>query len=294
MLTNKKRGIVIIAFGHCYYGRYAFNLALSIKAVDKDFPIAVIHSENALNHLSIRQKEFFDEMILLPESDAKGFGCKLHLDLLSPFEETLFFDADMAWMPKRRPSELFEELKEYEYASITEGSYDIGTNDKEKASKRYYFWADPDEIKKVYKLETGTLYQWRSEVIYFKKTKNVKSMFRKAREIYAKPKLNSIIMFGNQIPDELAINISTALHDIHPHRYMWTPAYWPKLHGEHVPPFEQLYSTYYLLSCGSNTASGSLKGVYDRIIKAAAYKFKMQHLFPLYAKREFIKDRIKM
>lgn len=289
-----KRGICIIAFGHPYYGRYSFNLALSIKAVDKDFPIAIIHSEGSLSHLNTQQRSFFDHFILLPESEAKGFGCKLHLDLLSPFEETLFLDADMAWMPKRSPHELFEELKDYEYTSITEGSYDIETSDREKASKRYYFWADPDEIKKVYKLEKGTLYQWRSEVIYFKKTKTVKSMFKKAREIYSKPKLNSIIHFGNQIPDELAFNISAALHDIHPHKYLWTPAYWPRLHGEHVPPFEQLYSTYYLLSCGSNTASGSLKGVYDRIIKVAASKFKMQHLFPLYNKREFIKDRIKM
>lgn len=289
-----KQGLLIVATGHPYYGRYAYNLALSVKAVDPYFPIAVVHSENSLNHLSVHQRKFFDHFILLPDADAKGFGCKLHLDQLSPFEETLFCDADMAWLPKRKPIELFEELKDHEFASITEGCFDIATGDRTGASKRYYFWADPEEIKKVYKLESGMLYQWRSEVIYFKKTKNVKSMFKKAREIYAKPKLSSIMLFGNQVPDELAINISTALHGIEPHKYMWTPAYWPRLHGEHVPPFEHLYGAYYLLSCGSNSASGSLKGVYDRIIKAAAYKFKLQHLFPLYAKKDFIKDRIKM
>lgn len=291
-MLNKKRGIVLFACGHPYYGRLAWNFALSVKAADRDFPVAVIHSENSLNHISVDKRWVFDQMILLPGST--GFGVKLQIDQLSPFEETLLCDADMAWMPKRSPNELFEELKDYEFTSITEGSYDIVTSDRGNASKRYYFWADPDEIKKAYKLETGTLYQWRSEVIYFKKTKNVKSMFKKAREIYAKPKLSTIMLFGNQVPDELAINISTALHGIEPHKYLWTPAYWPRLHGEHVPPFEQLYSTYYLLSCGSNSASGSLKGVYDRIIKAAAYKFKLQHLFPLYAKKDFIKDRIKM
>jgi hypothetical protein len=266
---------------------------MSIKAIDPDFPICVIHSENSLNHLSAHQRRFFDQMILLPESQVKGFACKLHLDELSPFEETLFLDADMAWLPKRGPSELMNELSDYEYTGITEGYYNIDSNDRAEISKKYYFWADVDEIVKKYEL-TGKIYQWRSEVIYFKKTEKVKRFFADARKINTDHGLKSIIMFGNQVPDELGINISAAIHGIEPHQYKWIPALWPRLHGNNSTCFEEIYNRYYLLSCGSNYATGDIKKLYDRVIKCAANKFQTQHVFPLIDKKSFIPDRQKM
>jgi hypothetical protein len=292
-MLKKDKGIVIIATGHCYYGRMAYNLAMSIKAIEPDFPICVIHSENSLNHLSAHQRRFFDEMILLPESQVKGFACKLHLDQLSPFDETLFLDADMAWLPKRRPSALMAELSAFEYTGITEGFYNVDSNDRSEISKKYYFWADVDEIVKKYNI-IGKIFQWRSEVIYFKKTEKVKQFFADARKINSNHGLKSIIMFGNQVPDELGINISAAIHSIEPHQYKWIPALWPRLHGGSTTSFEDIYSIYYLLSCGSNYATGEVKKLYDRIIKCAANKFQTQHLFPLIDKKSFIPDRAKM
>jgi hypothetical protein len=279
-----KKGIIIVACGHPYYGRLAYNLALSVKAIDPAFQVGVIHSEGSLCHLSPDRRSVFDHFILLP--GGTGFGCKLHLDILSPFEETLYLDADMAWMPKRSPLELFNELKDTDFASITEGH----TEDK---SPKYYFWADPDEIRKKYEVK-GRIYQWRSEVIYFKKTERVKKMFLKARGIYANPDLKSLIKFGNQVPDELAINIACAYYDIHPHEYKWCPALWPRLHGNNATSAADVYSKYYLLSCGSNYATGDLKKLYNSILKAAAFKMKTQHIFPLMDKKSFIPDRQKM
>lgn len=290
----KKRGILLLATGHPYYGRMSYNLAMSIKAVDPDFPICIVHSERSLNHLSDHQHRHFDDMILLSESKARGFGCKLHLDELSPFEETLFLDADMAWLPLRGPGQLMDELSNAEYSGITEGYYDIETNDRSEVSKKYYFWADIEEIIKKYQLLTGKIYQWRSEVIYFKKTERVKSFFATARDIHANHGLKSIIMFGNQIPDELGINISAAIHGFEPHKYKWIPALWPRLHGNNTTNFEEIYNRYYLLSCGSNYATGDIKKLYDRIIKCAAGKFHTQHVFPLIDKKSFIPDRAKM
>lgn len=289
----KKRGILLLATGYPYYGRMAYNLAMSIKAVDPDFPICIIHSERSLNHLSENQKRFFDEMILLPEEQATGFAGKHHLDLLSPFEDTLFLDADMAWLPKKSPNDIFNELSEVEYTGITEGYYDIDNKCRAEVSKKYYFWADVDEIVKKYDL-TGKIYQWRSEVIYFKKTDKVKSFFATARDIHANHGLKSIIMFGHQIPDELGINVSAAIHGIDPHQYKWIPALWPRLHGGSTTSFEEIYSKYYLLSCGSNYTTGDIKKLYDRIIKCAANKFHTQHIFPLIDKKSFIPDRAKM
>lgn len=278
------KGIIVVACGHPYYGRLAYNLALSVKAIDPHFPVGVIHSEGSLSHLSTERRAVFDHFILL--AGGTGFGCKLHLDILSPFEETLYLDADMAWMPKRSPVELFNELKGVGFTSITEGH----TEDK---SPKYYFWADPEEIRTRYDI-TGRIYQWRSEVMYFKKTSAVKQMFKMARQVYSNPDLKSLIKFGNQVPDELAINIACAYYDIHPHQYKWCPALWPRLHGNNATSAADVYSKYYLLSCGSNYATGDLKKLYNSILKAAAFKMKTQHIFPLMDKKSFIPDRQKM
>lgn len=278
-----KKGILLVACGHSYYGRLAYNFAITVKSVDPDFPIAVIHSENSLAHLSVDRRKVFDHMILLPGSS--GFGVKLELDLLSPFEETLYCDVDMAWMPKRKPSELFEELNTFDFTSITEGH----TEDK---SQKYYFWADPEEIRKKYKIK-GRLYQWRSEVMYFKKTERVKNMFAMARKVHAKPKIDKIIKFGSMIPDELAILIAAAHYEIEPHRYKWTPAFWPRLHGNNYSNPVALYNEYYLLSCGGNYATGDLKRLYNGIMKIACSKLKTQHVFPLQDKKGLIEDRAK-
>lgn len=278
------KGIIIVACGHVYYGRMAYNLAMSIKAVDREFSIAVVHSERSLAHLSEQQRKMFDHFILLPAGT--GFGCKLEIDTLSPFDETLYLDADMAWMPKRSPHELFNELKDVEFTSITEGHTD-------DPSKKYYFWSDPVEVRGKFNI-TGKIFQWRSEVMYFKKTEKVISMFARAREIYKDPGLKSIIKFGNQVPDELALSISCAIHGIEPHVYKWCPALWPRLHGNNATNPADVYNRYYALSCGGNYATGDLKGLYNNIMRAAAYKTKSQHVFPLADKKSFIPDRQKM
>lgn len=277
------KGIILFACGHALYGRYAWNMCASIKAVDPDFPVVVVHSENSLSHLSEDRRKIFDQMILLPGSS--GFGVKLELDLLSPFEETLYCDVDMAWMPKRSPYELFEELKDVEFTSITEGH----TEDK---SQKYYFWSDPEEVRKKYGIE-GRIYQWRSEVMYFKKTERVSEMFSMARKIHANPGLDSVIKFGTQVPDELAIIIATAKLGIEPHVYKWCPALWPRLHGNNYGNVADLYSKYYLLSCGGNYATGDLKKLYNAIMKAACSKFRTQHIFQLMDKKGLIPDRAK-
>lgn len=289
-----KRGIIIVATGHPYYGRMAYNLALSVKAVDNQFPVAVVHSENSLSHLSNRQKRFFDDFILLPEATAKGFASKLHLDTLSPFQETLFTDADTAWLPHNKPDKLFDELTDVEYTGITEGYYDIETENDKNKSLKYYFWANPKEIKDTYDLKTGKLYQWRSEVIYFKNTERVREMFKMAREIVTNHGLKSIMLFGHQVPDELGINISTAKLGIDPHKYKWLPALWPRLHGTGNQSLSDIYMNYYLLSCGSNYSTPDVRVLYDRIIKAAHHKMGMDYVFPLISKKEFLPERQKM
>lgn len=282
------RGITIFATGHPYYGKLAYNLALSIKAIE-DFPICIVYTSQAISHLSEDQKLAIDLFIPLPENVPAGCGCKLWGYDISPFKETLLLDADMLWLPQRKPSDLFNELKDVEFTSITEGYW---TAEKKDVNPLYFFWADPVEIASVYKVDM--VYQWRSETMFFKKTEHIEDMFKTAQRVFINSGLKSEAKYATGTADELGLNVAAAVHDVHPHLYKWKPAYWHLLNKGAYPEFAALYSNYYLASFGSNIASTISRQFYDRIMKAACHKLGRAYVFPLISKRGTIPERMKM
>jgi hypothetical protein len=282
-----KQGIIITSTIHGLYSQFAFNLLLTIKAIEPDCQVSLVHDAEGVSHLQPHQLGRFDYLI---PAEVTGFGGKLALDLISPFDRTIVLDADMAWMPMHPPSTLFANLEDAEFTAITEGKIDLSTN-QDESNGRYFWWADIEEIKSVYKLTQGTLYQFRSEMMYFTKSANVKKMFALARKIYKNPRLKSLKRFGSQVPDELALNIACALTDMHPHRYKWSPSFWPKLHGENVRNIEEIYNSYYLLSAGSHVPTPTTRRLYEGIVGSAAHKLGKLQTFPLPNKAKAIPDR---
>lgn len=273
-----EKGIILIATGHPNYGTMAYNLAVSIKSVEP-VQIAVVYDNPAMKYLSEQQKNIFDLHIPLPDNFRTGFSAKLHLDQLTPFDKTLYLDADMLWLG-RKPSQLFDEVSGNDFIAITEG-------DSGNINNKYYFWADYDEIISAYKVQK--VYQIRSEVIYFEKGAKI---FSKARELKPEKKLKTIRMFGDIIPDELYFNIATAILGTEIKPFM--PAYWPRLHGEIMPNLPVLYKEYYLLSFGSNLASPVMKRTYDNVMMVAVRKLGLPYLFKLKSKKEWAPGRLKI
>lgn len=272
------RGIILIATGHGNYGKLAYNLALTIKAVDY-IPIAVVTDSVGLSHLRENERNIFDHIIDIPEEYKDGFGAKLFLDKLTPFKKTLFLDADMLWLSKN-PNELFEILEGKQFATITEG-------DSENENLKYYFWANKDEIKEAYGVKK--IPQIRSEVIYFEDSK----VFKTARKLKPENKLKTIRYFGEQIPDELYFNIACAQLE-HDPNIGFMPAYWNRLHGEIMLPLQELHNKYFLLSFGSNAASPIQKQTYEKVMKVVCYKLGLQFLYPLRSKKEWAQGRLKI
>lgn len=272
-----EKGILLIATGHPYYGNMAYNLAVTIKSIE-NIPIAVVWSDNSLSHLTGTQLSIFDQKIELPDGYRTGFGVKLHLDQLTPFTHTLCLDVDMLWLGKK-PSELFESLAGTSFTCITEG-------DSDKPNPKYYFWADPNEIKDSYQVEK--VYQTRSEVIYFEK----KDVFKFARRLHPEIMLKTIRRFGEWIPDELYFNIAIAKLGIEIPPFM--PAYWSRLHNKLMPNLSVLYKEYYLLSFGSNAASPVMKRTYDNVMQVACNKLRLPYQFRLKSKKEWAPGRLKI
>lgn len=288
-----KKGILIFACGHPNYGRMAYNLAATIKAVEPEIEIAVVRTAGSLNHLGESQRALFSHFIDLPEDAPIGCGCKLHAYDLTPFDETLLLDADMLWLPKSNPISVLSELENVDFTAITEGYYDYTENEKHDINKSYFFWADCNEIKTKYKIKADKIYQWRSEVLFFRKTKTARQVFATAKRIFKNPGLTTMLKYAGGVADELAINIACAIHDVHPHQYKWMPSYWYMINGGNVPELASLYSRYNLVSFGSNTATGNAKELYRMICRAACYKIGHQHVFPLVSKNEWLPQRKK-
>lgn len=287
-------GVTIVAAGHPYYGRMAFNLAKTIKAIDRTCPIEIITHGNALNHISEKEMWVFDYIV--QAENINGFELKLHVNELTNFDECLLLDADCVWVNKRSPINLIKELSGVcDFTGITEGFYDISEPEKSDTNDRYYFWADVHQIINEYNLKF-IIYQWRTEFLFFKKTGITETLFATARAIYkeAATKLPSLKLFAGHVPDELALNIAVSLCGIHPHKYKWQPSFWHRLTYENVPQMDEMIDRYYILSCGSNMNTGNVKRAYDMFVKAASYKLGMQHTFQLISKREMMPERQKM
>lgn len=288
-MLKQEQGILLVALGHGYYGRMAYNLAMSIKAIEPFTNITLVYTEHAIAHINQNNMWVFDNKMCLPETD-QPFGVKLNLNSLTPYERTLYIDVDTLWVNKYGPSKLFEQLKGTLFTGITEGFHDYENPDKSDPSKHYFFWADLEEAKDKWAL-TGKMHQWRSEFIYFENHEKTEAMFNLAKSVYVNPKLTKIKMFADHIPDELAINISTCVYNICPHQYKWQPSYWDRLYGGNMPSIQELQYKYYIISCGSNASFGALKRVYDRICAASAYRLKLQHVFPLISKKDMLTNR---
>lgn len=278
------KGIILLATGAAFYGRMAYNLAVTIKATEP-ISITLLHKGAGISHLSGKQKEIFDNII---EIDDESFAAKLCLLDYSPYDQTLYFDADMVWLPNKKPSDLFTEMGDNIFTSITEGHYDFDEN-KDNGNAMYHYWCNPQEAKMLHNL-TGNFYQWRSEVMYF--TKDAKELFDLAKNIYKIP-LVTVKNFAGHTPDELAINIAACKLGIKPHIYKWKPAYWHRLHGE-GKTLPEIMNNYYLLSAGGNFASSQMKTCYNNVCKAAHRKLSLQYLFPLESKKAVMRERIKM
>jgi hypothetical protein len=276
------KGILINALGHPYFGRYAYNLAVTIKAVEK-IPICLVHDYSAVSHLTEEQLEIFD--IRIPSSLSPSCGSKLHAYDLSPFEKTLVLDADMIWLPKHNPSDLFDSLEGIKFTAITEGSTD-------KPSSHYFFWGHIEEIREKYKI-AGVVHQLRTEVMYFERDEAVERMFKKAQEIYLNPGLKYVKEFAGGVPDEMALNIAAGIEGIEPHDNTWKPSYWAQLFQNQIPPLDQLYREYYLLSAGGNINTQNVKNLYNTLVKAQSPKLGLAFCFPIQSKHSFLENRRK-
>lgn len=256
------RGIVTMALKNKLYGKYAYNLALSIKSADMKQQVAVIADEEGLRSLHPGQRMIFDYII--EPAVSQPLVNKFHLHELSPFEETLFVDADMIFSPLADFNEFWRSMTNIDWTMANRGSDDLIKGISE--------WTTKEDINEAY----GGVNQWydlSSEWVYFKKNDLTYTIFANAEMYYAENKLK-VREFASDRPDEPYFNLALISVGHKPHQAPYQPTYWqPAMKG--FPGAMAIKKGWMAFSVGGKFIPQQQQQVYDELLKNASFRMNM-------------------
>lgn len=260
------RGVLTMALKHPLYGRYAYNLALSIKSADMRTQVAVVADEEGLRHLHPGQRMIFDYII--PPAVEKPLVNKFHLINLSPFEETLFVDADMIFSPLANFEEFWNSMKDVQWTMANRGKDDLVKGISE--------WTTKEDVYEAY--GRSPIYNWEwydlsSEWIYFKKNDLSYTIFAKAEKYYDDNYLK-VREFAGDRPDEPYFNLALMNTPHEPHQAPYQPTYWqPAMKG--FPGIMAIKKGWMAFSVGGKLIPQQQQQVYDELLKNASFRMNM-------------------
>jgi hypothetical protein len=222
----------------------------------------VIADEEGLRHLHPGQRMIFDHII--EPASAQPLVNKFHLHELSPFEETLFVDADMIFSPMADFNEFWRSMSNVEWTMANRGSDDLIKGISE--------WTTKEDIEEAY----GGVDQWydlSSEWIYFKKNDLSYTIFVNAEMYYEENKLK-VRAFAGDRPDEPYFNLALISVGYKPHQAPYQPTYWqPAMKG--FPGVMGIKKGWMAFSVGGKTIPQQQQVVYDELAKNASFRMNM-------------------
>ena len=266
-----ERGILIMAIGDPLYVEYAVNLAASIRATSEE-PITLVHSNN-LTEINAGQKFAFHKRIECPKDyyQRSKIEAKMWLDKLTPYDKTLFIDADTICTPYRNISDLFEELKGTEFKMICRG-----------ISDKSDFVEIPD-MQRMFDID-----QWNdlsSELIYFEKGTDI---FEKGRYYYDQIEQGCWNRrFAGGVADEPALTV--AVIKKFGIQSQWMPSYWEYVSGVNIKNTD-IYSKFYIISVGGRSIPRKTTLMYNEMVKYYRQKTGID-TFTLREKSRVLKER---
>lgn len=199
MTINNNIGILTLGYGADRYIEMSIRLAQSLIINSPNYPRAIV-SDRCVAELS----QYFDIVIPYNSDYGRNLEQKLHLDLYTPFERTMFIDADC--LVTRNLDFAFEMFQ----------GHTLTTTESKTVSRDY---SDPNfelNINKVLDyFNIETLQRFNGGVYYFEQSDMCTTVFNQARKILKYyPKLG-IREFRNCGPnEEILISISMRLNNI--------------------------------------------------------------------------------
>lgn len=268
------KGILLIAAGHPNWGKYAYNLLMSIRATEPSTKVSVAHAGAGLSHLAPHMRMAFDKIIPIPTEYIEKHGheefikAKTYMYNLSPYTETIFLDSDTIWLPKKTPSSVFESMKD-DLLFQCRGRVSLKDNVKT-------LWTTTESIRNVYKIKSGYFYNISSEFVYFKKTKQNNAFFKLAQREYDSLKLK-VEPFGGSTPDELPLSIALLKKEIKI-KNEYHPVYWELEQKKLMEP-ALMHAQFLAYSMGGNNQNSNMVSFYNNLVKYYARKWGETSIF---------------
>ncbi|HPD17894.1 MAG TPA: class I SAM-dependent methyltransferase [Planctomycetota bacterium] len=164
-----QEGYLTLATGHGRYVEFAANLALSVKHKDRR-PIALLHDERVEVPQTLRP--FFDAIIEAKSSRLlPGLDAKLQLQNYSPFERTMYLDADCL-MAKGDAGCFWDRLRDVPFSVVGD------------AIRRGPYCKFPDVAELIARMGLPHMIRHNGGFMYFDQSEAARNVFRRARAYY--------------------------------------------------------------------------------------------------------------
>lgn len=270
----KNRGILTIAAGHPNWGKYAYNLLMSIRVTEPSAKMSVAVFGNALGHLAPHMRMAFDEIIQIPEQYVHKHGheeclkAKMFMYNLSPYKETIFLDADTIWLPKKTVTQVFDSMTD-DLLFQCRGRVSLRENVKT-------LWTTTQAVRAAYKVSTGYFYNISTEFVYFKRSKQNGAFFKLAQKEYDHLKVQCE-PFGGATPDELPFSIALLKKEIK-NKNEYHPVYWELEQKKLMEP-SLMHAQFLAYSMGGSHQDANMISFYNNLVKYYGRKWGETALF---------------
>lgn len=152
-------------------------------------------------------------------------------------------------------------------------------------------WADTLHIAKAYKLWGKKYIPLHSELIWFKKCEAVDRLFALALEIFDKPKV-PVFKYADDVPDEFAFNVATAVLEMYPHKTPWLPIWWHNRKADRNVPGPEIFKRGYLgISVAGNNTNEMVRNRYNQLMRYNAQKNGVQNPWKIQPKKRWLPER---
>lgn len=190
-------GVITLAFGKPKFIHMAKCLAKSLRRHDSDLPLAVVTDST-----DVELPDLFDFIIPYRPEYGLNLRQKMHLDLYSPFEETLFVDSDS--LAVRSLDEFWEAFRNYDFGAVGHALVRRGIWDE---------YLDTDFILNHFNLTEVP--KFNGGIYYFKHNEKADTVCNTARELMRDWERLKFKPFRGEGPcDEALYGVAMAIHGI--------------------------------------------------------------------------------
>ena len=296
------KGIILLAHGHPNYYRMALNCAVSIKATS-EIAVALVHGSDYT--FTKEELSYFDLQVSIAKENILLNGevnyalLKLNMYDLSPFEETLYPDADSLALYGKNLENLFSE------ASLRPVQFDIdnvGHSGENEKDTDFVSFSMPNgswkKIRETYSIPAQQqIYDIQSTLVYFKKGAIAKSFFETAIRVFKENKLSISENSKSWVNDELSFMIAQGIEGLEM-QVPFSNVYYPMTEGfiGSEEQLDKILREYYFYSIPGIHSHEVFINFYNELVKEyyRHEKLDTSRMFLYQNKREYMPERVSL